>query len=159
MCVCMCVCMHACAHARVCVCVCACRVPSSSRSTCIAADSDKQAMVIFTPPLQDRMIVGNQYLEHFVGRWFNSRWHVGWLKHNLLHLSKVVLRVAVQNHLTNGDQRIVTMGPDLCVLCCVGGEGGNKGGRGGGKKENEREVPSQYLLSLPQCPGQVHTPR
>lgn len=53
------------------------------------------------------------YLEHFVRRWLNSRWHVGWLKHNLLHLSKIVLRVAVQNHLTNRHQGIVTMRPDL----------------------------------------------
>ena len=63
-----------------------------------------------------KSVVGSQYLEHFVGRWFNSRWHVWWLKHKLLHLSKVVLRVTIQDHLTDGHQRIVTMGPDLSVM-------------------------------------------
>lgn len=78
----------------------------------------------------------SQYLEHFVGRWLNSRWHVGWLKHNLLYLGEVVLGIAVENHLTNGHQRVVTMGPDLRALAEKGREGK---WRGMGKCERDRE--------------------
>jgi hypothetical protein len=52
-------------------------------------------------------------LEHLIHGWFNSWYHVSWCKGNLLNLSMIVLRIFVQGHLSNRDQGVVRLRPDL----------------------------------------------
>jgi len=52
-------------------------------------------------------------LEHLISRGFNTWDHVRGREGGLFDISEVVLRISVQDHLTNFLQGIVTMGPDL----------------------------------------------
>ena len=86
------------------------------------------------------------YLKHFVGRWLNTGNHVGRFKGHLLNIGKVVFGVAVENHLTNLNQREVCMGPDLFRrrerergLECWRVEGRGERGRRERVRERERE--------------------
>lgn len=53
------------------------------------------------------------YLQHFIGTGFNTWDHVCWGESDLLHISKVVLGVLVQHHTTNGNQRELSLWPNL----------------------------------------------
>ena len=53
------------------------------------------------------------YLEHLVGRGLDSQRHVGRTERNLLHILKVVLRIAVEDDFANGDEGILLVGPHL----------------------------------------------
>lgn len=52
-------------------------------------------------------------LKHFIWRWFNPRHHVGRGKGYLLHLSKVVAWVTIQDQFSNGNERVLGVRPDL----------------------------------------------
>ena len=53
------------------------------------------------------------YLKHFVWGRFNTRNHACRIKGTLLYLCKVILRVAIENHLANLNEWILRMWPDL----------------------------------------------
>ena len=53
------------------------------------------------------------HLQHLVRAGLYARNHVNRGEGDLLHLSKVVLGVAVENHAAHRDQRELSMGPDL----------------------------------------------
>ena len=53
------------------------------------------------------------HLQHLVRAGLHTWHHVDWRESNLLHLCKVVLGVAVQNHAAHGDQGVFSVGPDL----------------------------------------------
>jgi len=52
-------------------------------------------------------------LEHLVERGFNAGNKVRWGKGYLFSFGMVVLGIAVKNELANGNEWVVTMGPDL----------------------------------------------
>jgi hypothetical protein len=52
-------------------------------------------------------------LKHFVVSWLHSRHHVSWTECRLLYLWEIVLRVPVEDHLSNRYQGVISMGPHL----------------------------------------------
>ena len=52
-------------------------------------------------------------LKHLIGGWLNSWDNVSRREGNLLHLSEVVLDISVQNQLSDWNERVVFMRPDL----------------------------------------------
>lgn len=56
-----------------------------------------------------------RYLQHLVWRGLNARDHVSWCKGNLLHLGEVVPWVEIEDHLANGDEWELLLGPHLDV--------------------------------------------
>jgi len=53
-------------------------------------------------------------LKNAIVRKFDTRNNIAWREGNLLHLSKEVRRVSVENKLPNRDQGVVSVRPDLC---------------------------------------------
>ena len=58
-------------------------------------------------------VIQESSLKHLIVRWLNSWDHVGWCKGTLLGFGVEVFGVAIQDYLTNRDQRIVAMRPDF----------------------------------------------
>jgi hypothetical protein len=75
---------------------------------------DRDTLVVDAQPVSVGVSIAEQTaLEHLVGGGLDSRDHVGGSKRDLLDLREVILRVTVEGHTTQLNERIVTVGPDL----------------------------------------------
>src|ERR1700733_6835144 len=75
---------------------------------------DRDMVEIDTEPVALGVAVGEQSgLKHLVGRKADAWHNVGWRKGGLFHLGEIVLRVMVQLHHADLDQRILPFRPDL----------------------------------------------
>jgi hypothetical protein len=75
---------------------------------------DGDLLVVDTESVSVGISIGEKSsLEHFVGRSFNTGDHMNGGEGGLFDFSEVVIGVSVKNHLTDFNQGIITMRPDL----------------------------------------------
>jgi len=93
---------------------CGCTVSLVVRNSSSVGAVDWDLLIVLSESISVGVWVGEESsLEHLVGGWLNAWDEMAWGEGGLLDLGVVVLWVPVKSHLTNSDEWIVGLWPDL----------------------------------------------